>query len=193
MATLPVQLSALPALIFHLHNGPLLGPLLNDDDNAEAIRLRFLNASVADARRMLCPKMHACALDGSLALTEVALEDLSLLPDRLLVLDHHTHVFIWSGSQVAGSEFDAVRLQLRQAIAEWAAARFPAPEVLEFKEGASMARWLLARLDPASKDAPAGNLVAGLAGAVRGLLQSRFAVTDDLSMSQWLVRYRMAL
>ena len=38
-----------------------------------------------------------------------------------------------------------------------------------------------------------GGLVSGLAGAVRGLLNSRFVNTDDPSMSQWLGRYRMAL
>ena len=52
---------------------------------------------------------------------------------------------------------------------------------------------LMARLDPASKDQPSAGLTAGLAGAVRGLLRQRFLVTDDLSMNQWLSRYRMAL
>jgi len=56
-----------------------------------------------------------------------------------------------------------------------------------------MARHLVCRLDPASKDAQGGGLVSGLAGAVRGLLNSRFVNTDDPSMSQWLGRYRMAL
>ena len=33
---------------------------------------------------------------------------------------------------------------------------------MSFKEGDSMARWLVCRLDPASKDAPAAGLVTSL-------------------------------
>lgn len=193
MSTLPVQLAHLPQLIFHLQSGPLLGPILNDDDNSEAVRLQFLNSGVEDARRVIYPALLSSSLDGAFTFAQVPLEDASLTPDRLLVLDHHTHIFIWSGSQVSGKEHDETRKKLQEIVKSWAATRFPSPEIMVFKEGDSMSRWLVCRLDPSSKDAPAGGLVGGIAGAVRGLLSSRFVVTDDPSMSQWLARYRMAL
>ena len=193
MATMPSQLAHLPHLIFHLQAGPLLGPILNDDDNSEAVRLLYLNSGVEDCRRLMCPALMATSLDGAFTFTQVPLQDVSLLPDRILLLDHHTHIFIWSGSQVAGKEYDETRKKLTEIVKTWTVRRFPAPEIMCFKEGDSMARHLVCRLDPASKDGQGRGLVSGLAGAVRGLLSSRFVNTDDPSMSQWLTRYRMAL
>jgi len=193
MSTMPIQLAHLPQLIFHLQGGPLLGPILNDDDNLAAVRLLFLNSAVEDARRMLCPAMMSCSLDGAFTFTQVPLQDVSLASDQLLLLDHHTHVFLWSGAKIAGKEYDETRQKLKEIVKSWTVTRFPAAEIMELKEGDSMARWLVCRLDPASKDAPTGGLTGGIAGAVRGLITSRFVPTDDLSMSQWLIRYRMAL
>ena len=31
---------------------------------------------------------------------QVPLQDVSLAPEVVVVLDHHTHIFIWSGSKV---------------------------------------------------------------------------------------------
>ena len=160
MSTLPAHLAHLPQLVYHLQSGPLLGPILNDHDNTQALRLLFLNANVDDARRMLCPALLSCSLDGAFNFSQVPLQDLSLVPDRcvlvvprlrstslwrtrytcgsqrlcrdayniitliscvtgtlqlarhacrLLVLDHHTHVLVWSGSQVAGAGKPAVK------------------------------------------------------------------------------------
>ena len=194
MATLPTQLSGLPGLIFQAQHGPLLGAMLNDEDDAQAARQAFLAYSLDDSLRLLAPPLLSYTLDAAAAepYVQVPLEDLSLLPSRLLLLDHHTHVFIWSGADVGGPEHAAARERARADAAAWTAARFPAPEVMELREGESMARWLVCRLNPAHRDVSASGMVGAVTGAVRSMFSSRFSHTDDDSMNEWLAKLRIA-
>jgi len=57
----------------------------------------------------------------------VPLQDVSLVSDQLLLLDHHTHVFLWSGSKIAGKEYDETRQKLKDIVKSWTVTRFPAP------------------------------------------------------------------
>eukprot|EP00808_Paulinella_micropora_P000105 g81702.t1 len=72
--------------------------------------------------------------------------------ERILYLDHHTHVLIWSGKLVAGADYEAIRAACRQRAMQTTQNRLPAAEVSEFVEGSSAARWLLCRLQPSHID-----------------------------------------
>lgn len=191
---MPTQLAILPKLVFQACTGPLLGQLLNDDDDYAFMRALFLTAGVDDAIRILNPPFFSVSLDpANPQYTPVELDDVSLLPDRVLLLDHHTNIFLWSGSKVASSEHEALRQRVLSDFGGWTAARFPAPEIMAFCEGESMARWLVTRLNPAHRDGSSQGLMGGVAGAVRGLLQTQFSPTDDDSFQQWLAKIRVAI
>jgi len=64
----------------------------------------------------------------------------------------HTHMH----THQTGKEHNETRQKLHEIVKSWTVTRFPAPEIMQLSEGGSMARWLVCRLDPASKDAPAG-------------------------------------
>ncbi|KAJ1481917.1 hypothetical protein T484DRAFT_2692864 [Baffinella frigidus] len=195
MSTLPLQLSSLASLVFQAQHGPLLGAMLNDEDDAQAARQAFLAYDMTDSLRILAPPFLSYPLkpEDVAPYTHVPLEDLSLLPSRLLVLDHHTHVFVWSGAEVSSAEHEEAREKATSDVAAWTSTRFPAPEIMVLREGESMARWLVCRLNPAHRDVGAGGFVSAVSGAVRSVFKSRFAHTDDDSLHEWLAKLRIAL
>ena len=81
------------------------------------------------------------------------MEDLVLQSNMILYLDHHTDIFIWSGKDMMGNEYDALRQRCVQLANTFAIGRFPNPQLMSFYEGSSMARWLSCRLIPSHKDA----------------------------------------
>eukprot|EP01029_Cantina_marsupialis_P018678 TRINITY_DN42_c5_g1_i3.p1 TRINITY_DN42_c5_g1~~TRINITY_DN42_c5_g1_i3.p1 ORF type:complete len:208 (-),score=67.69 TRINITY_DN42_c5_g1_i3:308-931(-) len=87
-----------------------------------------------------------------LRLVSVPLETLSLFSDSILILDHCTHVYIWSGHFVKGNEFDGLRAACVRFVHKLTHNRFPAPVIISFNENSSAARSLLCRLIPAHKD-----------------------------------------
>jgi len=52
----------------------------------------------------MAPTLLACPMSDGENYTALPLEDMSLHSDKILMLDHHTHVFIWSGSKVFNSK-----------------------------------------------------------------------------------------
>jgi hypothetical protein len=99
-------------------------------DDISFVRGVLLAAGVADAARLVQPRLLAVAVGGSgggagapperFTFEEVPLSTLSLWPTRLLVLDHHTHVFVWVGSAVPGARRARARLR-SVGVLEWAA------------------------------------------------------------------------
>eukprot|EP00457_Paulinella_chromatophora_P003722 gb/GEZN01003730.1/.p1 GENE.gb/GEZN01003730.1/~~gb/GEZN01003730.1/.p1 ORF type:complete len:560 (+),score=132.44 gb/GEZN01003730.1/:377-2056(+) len=153
-ATLPrpvQQLRQLVRLLYLLRRGPLLGPAsLQHTDELCTTRELFLRCGLASSLRLLSPSLLSFNSLGSLE--QLPLSSLALQSNRILYLDHHTHVLIWSGRRVAGTEFDAFREACRQRAIQTTQRRLPAPEVLCVSEGSSGARWLMCRLEPSHLD-----------------------------------------
>ena len=94
--------------------------------------------------------MRLLATDPAL---QLPMETLALQSNRILFLDHHTQVFVWSGRDVvrerivlrflsvifvvqAGKEFDVFREACRDKALQAAAMRVPSPQILIFKANA---------------------------------------------------------
>jgi len=105
-------------------------------------------------------------------------------------LDHHTHVMVWSGTEVSGPQFDLFRDACIQKTAYSTQLRLPAPQILNFKEGSSSARWLQARLIPSHKDSlkqqqQSFPQIGFLSDEQRIKLMDKFPPTDQPSFHQF--------
>ncbi|CAM9148905.1 unnamed protein product, partial [Ectocarpus sp. 12 AP-2014] len=122
--------------------------------------------------------------------SRVPVETLAMLADRVLVLDTHDRVFVWSGSAVCGPEFEAVREACRGVFAGEAGARFPYAPVVFLKDGTSWSRYLTSRLIPSHKDPVEDQLrgfpnLAGVPEAEVEQLRAKLPPTDDESYREF--------
>lgn len=185
---LPPHLARLPSVVYHARRGPLLGPILQHADDMDAVRSLFLGSGLEDSLRMAAPRL--LSFDRAGQFEELPPETLALQSGRVLMLDHHTHVFVWSGRAVTGPEFDVYRDACRDRAAEESRLRVPCPEVLFFAEGESAARWLECRLNPSHRDPEAEQLrgfpqLLGLGADELAALRAKFLPTDDASEREW--------
>jgi hypothetical protein len=125
-------------------------------------------------------------------LKEIPMVTLALQSHFILILDHHTDVFIWSGFSVSGGEYDKIRDALKLIVRNEIRHRYPAPNIMLFNESDSMARWFEARLIPAHKDneflqiQACQALIGNLSGKQRKELGGKLLWTDDYSFYEWL-------
>jgi len=139
---MPGNLVALPLKIFMLRRGPLLGPILQHSDDIDFVRCLFLNVGFEDCKRIIQPQLMMGFLNQE-GFWNVPMADLALQSDKILFLDHHTHIFIWSGSlTIDNHDFEIIGENCASMAKNILKQRFPIPEILSFKEGSSMARWL---------------------------------------------------
>ena len=174
--------------LFHLRRGPLLGPIMQHPDDINAIRMMFLQSNLVDSMRIIKPVLLSFDYNGEFE--QLPLETLALQSGRILMLDHHTHVFIWSGKAVKGIEYEVYRDVCRERAANMCKYRLPCAEVLVFEENTSQARWLECRLIPSHKDTNAEQLasfpqLSRLSDEGQALLRSKFTVTDELSFREY--------
>ncbi|KAG0554331.1 hypothetical protein KC19_12G083000 [Ceratodon purpureus] len=194
----PSSLSRLPELLFHLKRGPLLGSIVGHEDERAVYRNLYLQAGFELSLRMMSPRLLMHREAGTFE--EVPAHDVAMQSDSVIVLDHGTDVFIWTGLRVAGdetksAEAQAACLTLAQELTEQ---RFPAPRMLSFREASSQARYLQSRLIPAHKDPPYEQearfpQLRVLTVEQRARLKSSFVPTDDPSFSEWMRRLKLTL
>ncbi|CAM9872972.1 unnamed protein product [Scytosiphon promiscuus] len=207
----PRELGRLPRQLFHLRRGPLLGPLLQNSDDPLCLRHLFLRGALEECLRMMEPSMvslkvlprfccgesastketsprpdRAGVSSGALPFARVPVETLAMLADRILVLDTHERVFVWSGADVCGEEFDPVREACRRVFSGEAGSRFPCATVVFLKDGTSWSRYLTSRLIPSHKDPVDDQLkgfpaLAGVPPADVERLRAKLPPTDDES------------
>jgi len=89
---------------------------------------------------------------SKLHLKVLPMETLAMQSNKILVLDHHDRVLIWSGQDVCGKEFDHVREAFQHYTYLAVGNRIPTPTIALFKEGSSMSRFFISRLIPSHKD-----------------------------------------
>eukprot|EP01114_Cavostelium_apophysatum_P002146 TRINITY_DN11871_c0_g1_i2.p1 TRINITY_DN11871_c0_g1~~TRINITY_DN11871_c0_g1_i2.p1 ORF type:complete len:924 (-),score=187.79 TRINITY_DN11871_c0_g1_i2:24-2708(-) len=192
------ELAPLPRKIFLLRRGPMLGPILQHPDDIDFLRSLFLNGNLDDCKRLIEPPLFMVYtdapaeddVDDSASFLQVPLEDLALQSNKILLLDHHTDIFLWSGMEVAGEAFASKRQTCLRRAAAACKHRFPRPHVMQFKEGSSMARWLQCRLIPAHKDSADEQVTSfpqldELTPEQKTKLASKFHRTDDASYNQY--------
>lgn len=185
---LPPSLSPLPSLLFHLRRGPLLGPILQHPDDIACIRLLFLSSSVVDALRLIRPSILSFNSEG--AFEELPLEVFALQSNRILMMDTHTDIFVWSGKDVCGPEFDIFREACVSKAVQTCEGRLPSPRILQFTEGSSASRWLACRLIPSHKDHESiqeANFpqLRSMPEDQRKALTGKFLPTDELSFVEY--------
>jgi protein transport protein SEC23 len=185
---LPSELNILPLLLFHVRRGPLLGPILQSEDDIDVARHLFLTANRADALRFCIPTLLSWNQKGELE--ELPMETLALQSNRILFLDHQTQILIWSGSEVTGPQFNSYRKACQDRANGQSAHRLPKPEILSFNEGSSASRWLQVRLIPSHKDSPQWQettfpQLKYLTPQQREQLLEKFLPTDEPSFVQW--------
>ena len=121
----------------------------------------------------------------------IPLSTLALQTRRILLLDQHLEVFVWSGAAVAGVRYDGMRAACLDQAARAAATRLPAPIVRVVNEDASEERWLVCRMDPAHKD-PRDVQVKAFPQLAReppediDAVRERMPETDEPSFAQYL-------
>ena len=186
---LPHKLSSLPLLLFHCRRGPLLSSLLQHPDDISLYRSLFLYSNRSDCYRFLFPVCLSfdCFLGE---LIEVPMETLALQSNKILYVDTHQSILIWSGELVKGMEYDYYRQGCIQRAADQSQYRVPAPELLVFEAGSSAARWLQCRMIPTHKDSMSlQNLsfppVQSLTQKQRQELIQQFPPTDDQSFVEY--------
>ncbi len=120
--------------MFLLRRGPLLGIILQHPDDIDYIRCLFLHANFEDSKRIVAPSLlMALDKDNVQPYFEVPLEDLALQSDKVLMLDHHTEIFIWSGREATAPDHNYKRDQFVQYAMEAIKHRFPQPQIQQFK------------------------------------------------------------
>ena len=92
-----------------------------------------------------------------------------------------------------GIEYDAVRTTCMQMVEQWCVARYPYPNIMQFNEGDSMSRFLVARLVPSHKDSEFQQLKSfpGLALLDKYQLKElreKLVWTDDYSYYEWMAQ-----
>eukprot|EP00004_Rigifila_ramosa_P028796 TRINITY_DN9898_c0_g2_i1.p1 TRINITY_DN9898_c0_g2~~TRINITY_DN9898_c0_g2_i1.p1 ORF type:complete len:705 (-),score=150.16 TRINITY_DN9898_c0_g2_i1:18-1883(-) len=183
-----IWLSTLIEHVYHLRRSPLLAPLLQHADDVAALRLLFLSTNLEDSLRIFRPTLLSISLTGE-SLDAVPLETLSLSASRVLVMDQHTDLFVWSGAATYPSG-DAMRQACLEFAEETAHQRFPFPQILSFKQNSSLARWFVCRLGPSHRDGLQQQLGnhPHLAALSREQLAALFASlphTDEITLLQY--------
>jgi hypothetical protein len=122
-------LQDVPWLMFSLRRGPLLGPILQHPDDIDYSRCLFLQAPFEVCLRFLRPPFLRIGLGD---VQQLPLEVLALQSKNVLLLDHHTDIFIWFGNNV-GEHQEQLLSIAQQIAAERASQRFPQPYIMQFR------------------------------------------------------------
>ena len=198
----------MPRHIFHLLRGPCLGPVAQHPDDISCVRALFLESDLQVCRNIMSPGLLYLSKDELLrskqrnrdqenrckvAFKQAPLETLALQPNWILLLDHFTEIFVWSGIEMKGAEFNPVREQLLKTLKKRSRElkRYPLPSVFAFFEGDSMARWLEARLVPSHKDDEFQQMqsfpqLGEMTTNKLSELREKLLWTDDYSYFEWI-------
>jgi len=137
------------------------------------------------------PESKVRTLDGVPGLQRLPAVSLALQSDAVLLIDCGTEIFVWSGADTDGPSGDARRGRAALLAADAAATRHPLASVTCVSERDSMARLVVARLEPLHHDGPGVQLARfpSLASLTsedeRRALSAKFVKSDILSFHQW--------
>jgi len=158
--TLGQSFALYPQFMYHLRRSDLLQVFNNSPDETCFKRLLANRETVGNCLMMIQPTLEAYMLFQQPF--PVLLSATSIQSDRVLVLDTFFHVVVWYGEQIASwrnqgfaskPEYAHLKTLLeapKSYIDLVRKERFPLPRFIESDEGKSQARFLTARVDPAT-------------------------------------------
>lgn len=167
-------------------------------DDIDYVRNLFLNSNFEDCKHFIEPTLYTVEeiqneknLRSSFSLVPTPLEIFALQSNKILLLDYQTVILIWIGRSLDSTLVSLQKEKCMEFIKQVSKSRFPHPQVREFKEGSSMARWLQCLLIPSHKDSPEEQLASfpplrNLTPQQIAAFIKRFPKTDDLSFQQYL-------
>jgi len=186
--SLQQSFSIFPQFIFHLRRSQFLQVFNSSPDETALYRQELNRQSVANSLLMIQPTLICYSLQGPPA--PVLLDNTSIQPDRILLLDAFFWVTIWTGETIAAWRnqgyhempgYENVKQLLidpKEDLQELIQDRFPVPRVIETDQHKSQARFLLARLNPSVTQT---TTVAQYGGGGNELIY-----TDDVSLQTFL-------
>lgn len=186
--SLQPNFSIFPQFIFHLRRSQFL-QVFNSSPDETALYRHALNCqNVANSLVMIQPTLIAYSLQGPPA--PVLLDNTSIQPDRILLIDAFFWVTLWTGETIAAWRnagyheqpgYENVNQLLQdphEDLKELIQDRFPVPRVIITDQHKSQARFLLARLNPSVTQS---STVAQYGGQSNELIY-----TDDVSLQVFL-------
>jgi len=186
--SLQPSFSIFPQFIFHLRRSPFLQVFNSSPDETALYRHELNRQNVANSLVMIQPTLICYSLQGPPA--PVLLDNTSIQPDRILLLDAFFWVTLWTGETIAAWRnqgyheqpgYENVNQLLQdphEDLKELIADRFPVPRVIVTDQHKSQARFLLARLNPSVTQS---STVAQYGGQANELIY-----TDDVSLQVFL-------
>jgi len=187
---LPPHFSIFPQFIFHLRRSQFLQVFNSSPDETIIFRQELNKQNVSQSLVMIQPTLICYSLSGPPA--PVLLDNTSIAPDRVLLLDAFFWVTVWTGETIAAwrnqgyhemEGYENVKQLLVEPtddLKELVGDRFPVPRIIHTDQHKSQARFLLAKLNPAVTQA---NQNAGY-GAGGGA--NELVYTDDVSLQVFL-------
>jgi len=160
-----------PQFMFHLRRSAFLQVFNNSPDETTFYRFMLNRENVMNSLTMIQPTLDSYSFDGPPV--PVLLSAISILPDRILMLDTFFQVVICRGSNIAqwakaGYQNDPkhenfrLLLQAPKTDAETLIKnRFPMPRFIECDQHSSQARYLLASIDPSVTHMTGGTMAGG--------------------------------
>ena len=114
----------------------------------------------------------------------------SLQSDRLLLLDGHSQILLWVGSDFTSPIFASFRTSCLDRAASSARFRLPLPELIHCTEGSSASRWMQVRLIPTHQDNEDEQIqsfpqLQTLPPTQRQELRDKFLPTDEPTFRQF--------
>jgi len=183
--------SIFPQFMFHLRRSQFLQVFNSSPDETVYFRYHLLRQTVAAGLLMIQPTLICYSLSGPPA--PVLLDNTSMQPDRILMLDSFFWITLWVGETIAAwrnegyhemEGYENVKELLsepKKELAIWMKGRSPAPRVIETDQHKSQARFLLAKLNPSVTHMNAGANAYGSGGGANELVY-----TDDVSLQVFL-------
>ncbi|KAK4046777.1 GTPase-activating protein S23 [Microbotryomycetes sp. JL221] len=175
-----------PQFMFHLRRSQFLQVFNNSPDETAYYRHILNTEDTNNSLIMIQPTLMSYALEEQPE--AVLLDSISIVADRILLLDTFFHILIFHGETVAawrkagyheqeGYENLAKLLQDPQEDAQdLLLDRFPIPRYVVTDQGGSQARFLLSKLNPSTTHVSGATQYAG------GAPQGQAIFTDDVSL-----------
>ena len=177
--------------MFHLRRSQFLQVFNSSPDETAYFRYHLLRQTVTHGLLMIQPTLICYSLSG--LPTPVLLDNTSMQPDRILMLDSFFWVTIWVGETIAAwrnegyhemegyENVKALLIDPKINMLEMTKERLPVPRVIETDQHKSQARFLLAKLNPAVTHISAGSGYGQGPGSA-----SELVYTDDVSLQVFL-------
>jgi len=185
---LPTNFSIFPQFIFHLRRSQFLQVFNSSPDETIIFRQELNKQDVSQSLVMIQPTLLCYSLAGPPC--PVLLDNTSIAPDRILLLDAFFWVTIWTGETIAAWRnqgyhempgYENVKdllVEPNNDLKEIIGDRYPVPRIIETDQHKSQARFLLAKLNPAVTQA---NANTGY-----GAQANELVYTDDVSLQVFL-------